>query len=137
MNKPPQQPKRKKAAAPAAKVDLAGATADDSTQQQTKTPPAGAGAGPATLTLGELQQAVTAALEADDLEGVDALKPTHIIVKARDDRGFRRAGRFWPAVETTLPFDDFTTEQIEALVSEPELEVVFQIDGAPELGSRE
>lgn len=38
--------------------------------------------------------------------------------------GFRRAGRPWSREQQTVPVDEFSLEQIEALLSEPMLEVV-------------
>jgi len=49
-------------------------------------------------------------------------KATHLSVRATRD-GFRRAGRAWPAEETTVPLKDFTDEQVAALEAEPLLTV--------------
>ena len=55
-------------------------------------------------------------------------QPTHITVRARDERGFRRAGRFWASTPTTVDIEEFTPDQIEALVNERELEVAFVVE---------
>lgn len=47
-----------------------------------------------------------------------------LIVKAKAD-GFRRAGRRWSATEETVSIDDFTAEQVEALLTEPMLDVAI------------
>lgn len=49
-------------------------------------------------------------------------KATHLTVRALKD-GFRRAGRAWPAEETTVPIEEFSKEQLAALESEPLLTV--------------
>ena len=53
----------------------------------------------------------------------------YITVTARVP-GFRRAGRAWPAEETTVPVADFGAEEIAALRAEPNL-VVVDAPGAP------
>ena len=50
---------------------------------------------------------------------------TNIRVAARCQAGFRRAGRFWPQAETCLPLSELTQAQVEALVTESELDVSF------------
>lgn len=49
-------------------------------------------------------------------------KATHLSVRALKD-GFRRAGRAWSGVETTVPIKEFTDEQVAALEAEPLLTV--------------
>ena len=57
----------------------------------------------------------------------EAQEPTHLIVKAQRE-GFARAGRRWSAEATTVAIDDFSPEQIEALVAEPMLDVAFVVE---------
>lgn len=49
-----------------------------------------------------------------------------LIVTAKAD-GFRRAGRRWSTAEQTVSIDEFTTEQVEALLGEPMLDVVVVV----------
>lgn len=51
--------------------------------------------------------------------------PTHLIVRARTDAGFRRAGRLWPAADTRLPLGELSRAQLEMLLGEPELDCAF------------
>lgn len=51
-----------------------------------------------------------------------------IIVASKVD-GFRRAGRAWSREAVTLSIDEFTEEQIEALCTDPMLEVAFIAKG--------
>lgn len=44
-----------------------------------------------------------------------------LYVTARPKRGFRRAGRHWPATETRVAAADLSPEQIKALQAEPQL----------------
>ena len=46
-----------------------------------------------------------------------------LIVTAKAE-GFRRAGRPWSAMPETVDVDDFTADQVKALLAEPMLEVV-------------
>jgi len=51
---------------------------------------------------------------------------SHLHVRALPEQGFRRAGRFWPPGEGVTVFaDDFSAEQIQALLSEPMLAVTL------------
>ncbi len=59
------------------------------------------------------------------LAPVVAIK-THLRVAARVD-GFRRCGRAWPASGDTVAKADFTQEQIERLMADPDL-VVTEVD---------
>ena len=64
----------------------------------------------------------------DEAQGkCNAEAPTHIVVKAQRE-GFARAGRRWSAEATTVPIDDFSPEQIEALMGEPMLDVAFVVE---------
>lgn len=54
---------------------------------------------------------------------VDGEAVTHLTVRALTN-GFRRAGRAWSAQETTVSIEEFTAEQVEALLAEPQLVVV-------------
>lgn len=54
---------------------------------------------------------------------VDGVKVSRLQVRALK-AGFRRAGRAWPAEETTVSVDEFTAEQIEQLLAEPMLVVL-------------
>jgi hypothetical protein len=56
-----------------------------------------------------------------------ARKVTGVYVISRQE-GFRRAGRAWSAQPTTVPVDELSEEQIEALVREPMLRVAFVAD---------
>lgn len=47
------------------------------------------------------------------------------IVIASKVEGFRRAGRAWSKTPVTLPLEDFTETQIQALADEPMLDVHF------------
>lgn len=38
--------------------------------------------------------------------------------------GFRRCGRAWPASGVTVPKSEFSTDEIEILLSDPELVVI-------------
>ena len=51
------------------------------------------------------------------------IEPSHLVIKSLRP-GFRRAGRAWPAEEVTVAVEDFTAEQIEALLAEPLLVVI-------------
>lgn len=51
------------------------------------------------------------------------IQPTHLVVRAVTE-GFRRAGRAWSTQETTVPIGEFSEQQIEALLAEPNLVVV-------------
>lgn len=51
-----------------------------------------------------------------------AAPPTHLVISALQP-GFRRAGRAWPLEETTVPVEEFSAEQVEALLAEPLLSV--------------
>lgn len=42
--------------------------------------------------------------------------------------GFRRAGRAWSKAPVTVPIDELTLEQIEAIEREPMLQVVYVAD---------
>lgn len=46
-----------------------------------------------------------------------------LVVSAKAD-GFRRAGRRWTVAAQTVDIDDFSPEQVEALLAEPMLDVV-------------
>ena len=48
---------------------------------------------------------------------------THLLVQAKRD-GFRRAGRAWSAASTVVAVDEFTDDEVEALLAEPQLVVV-------------
>lgn len=50
---------------------------------------------------------------------------THLRVRALPPGGFRRAGRFWGPETVELPAEDFTVEQINALLDEPLLHVTL------------
>lgn len=51
---------------------------------------------------------------------------SHLHVRALPAQGFRRSGRFWPPGEGVTVFaDDFSVEQIQALLSEPNLVVTL------------
>lgn len=50
-----------------------------------------------------------------------------LIVSAKHD-GFRRAGRPWTVEAQTVDIDDFTQEQVEALLAEPLLDVLVVTD---------
>lgn len=52
---------------------------------------------------------------------------THLRVAARVD-GFRRCGRAWPASGDTVAKADFTPEQVDRLMADPDL-VVTEVDG--------
>jgi hypothetical protein len=123
MSKPAQNPTPKKAATKATKAIKPAAAPPSSTA-------ASATVQPSPLSFEEMKLAVHEAVSSGKPAELDALKPTHIIVRAKDDRGFRRAGRFWPAVETTVSVDEFSAEQIAALVEESELVVAFLVVGA-------
>lgn len=56
-------------------------------------------------------------------DGDAEIKVTHLQVRALK-AGFRRAGRSWPAEEVTVAAEEFTAEQIEQLLAEPNLVVV-------------
>ncbi|MCK2095631.1 hypothetical protein [Thauera aromatica] len=66
------------------------------------------------------------------LDGVDG-EVSHLHVRALPAQGFRRAGRFWPPGEGVTVFaDDFSVEQIQALLSEPSLVVTLIARGEAE-----
>lgn len=52
---------------------------------------------------------------------------THVVVVARWE-GFRRAGRAWRIEPTTVAVDEFSDEQLEALLGEPALSVSFRAE---------
>ncbi len=52
-----------------------------------------------------------------------------LIVSSKAE-GFRRAGRAWSKNAETVSVDDFTAEQIEALLAEPMLDVTIVADKA-------
>jgi hypothetical protein len=47
---------------------------------------------------------------------------THLSIRALSE-GFRRAGRAWSVQAVLVPVEDFTTEQLEQLLAEPQLVV--------------
>lgn len=49
-------------------------------------------------------------------------KAARLHITARTD-GFRRCGRAWPAAGVTVPADEFSAEQLDALCAEPQLVV--------------
>lgn len=61
--------------------------------------------------------------EQDQAHAHAEIKVTHLQVRALK-AGFRRAGRSWPAEEVTVAAEEFTAEQIEQLLGEPNLVVV-------------
>lgn len=48
-----------------------------------------------------------------------------LIVRCHRPQGIWRAGRFWSAEQVEVSVDDFSDEQVEQLVAEPLLSVVF------------
>ena len=78
------------------------ASAISASDDQGKLPPAGAG----------------------DNQSLDSLISHSVVVTARRD-GFRRAGRVWSKTPTTVPMDELSEADIEALAGEPLLDLVF------------
>lgn len=56
---------------------------------------------------------------------------THLLVRSLAP-GFRRAGRAWPAEEVEVSVDDFTVDQVNALLREPMLVVTPMVMGMGE-----
>ena len=50
-----------------------------------------------------------------------------LLVRSRVE-GFRRAGRAWSTQETEVDADEFTADQVEQLLAEPELTVIAVSD---------
>lgn len=55
-------------------------------------------------------------------QGAGGAVITHLHVRALVD-GFRRAGRAWPSAGIDVPAEDFTGEQIDQILAEPQLVV--------------
>lgn len=60
----------------------------------------------------------------DEMTEKDHITDKSLIVSAKAE-GFRRAGRAWSKAETTVSIDDFTADQVEALLGEPMLNVLI------------
>lgn len=77
---------------------------------------------PTTAQGNDQQAGATAASGANATVG--GATPVAIQVSAKTD-GFRRAGRAWTKAPVTVPLEELSEEQVEALLQEPELTVAF------------
>ncbi len=66
---------------------------------------------------------IEAATPSDTTVSQPEVNVTHIEVRASQS-GFRRAGRAWPSEKTVVAIDEFTAEELQALMDEPALQVV-------------
>ena len=66
-----------------------------------------------------------AAAPADDAVDIHAIQPSDALqIVAIPPEGFRRCGRWWSGTEPTIvPVADLTDDQVERLLTEPQLSV--------------
>ncbi|MFH0299816.1 HI1506-related protein [Bradyrhizobium sp. 31Argb] len=60
----------------------------------------------------------------------EALNGASIVVKAKLERGRRRAGRGFTREQTVIPYPDLHADQIDALAGDPELSVSLRLPKA-------
>lgn len=71
---------------------------------------------------------------ADEVTGDGAGdQPVVAVIVTSEVEGFRRAGRSWSRMPTTVAFAELGDEAIAALLAEPLLQVTFVADGAEQV----